>query len=286
MRTSRTRIVLVSERVGGPRAGGAPHPQLRGLLARDYASFTELAAPPHDMVAPATAAVCIVVKLNDSDWRPPEFLIGGRDFCICNRIPAGDSAHPFMQQWLTPLGAYRLLGGVPMDALSGQVVDLTDVLGEGIRPLADQLREAPSRRHQFALLDAYLLRRAQDGPKPAPEVSWAWGRLMATGGKLPIRRLAGEVGWSHKHLITRFKQQVGLPPKTAARLVRFDAVWRRLATHPPARWDQVAVECGYADQAHLIRDFRQFTGACPTEFPTHPQAGPPARSADHQLRRA
>ena len=286
MRTPRTRIVLVSERVGEACAGGAPHPQLRGLLARDYASFTEPAAPPHDMVSPATAAVCIVLKLHESDWRPPEFLIGARDFCISNRIPVGDSAHPFMQQWLTPLGAYRLLGGVPMDALSGQVVDLADVLGAGLRRLADQLREAPSRRQQFALLDAYLLRRAQDGPEPTPEVAWAWRRLMATGGKLPIHRLAAEVGWSHKHLITRFRQQVGLPPKTAARLIRFDAVWRRLANHPSARWDQVAVECGYADQAHLIRDFRQFTGASPTEFPTHPQAGPPASSADYQLVRA
>ena len=269
--------MLVSERVGPPRAGGVPHPQLRGLLARDYASFTEPAAPPHDLVSPATTAVGIVVKLNDSDWRPPEFLIGARDFCIRSRIPMGDSAHPNMQQWLTPLGAYRLLGGVPMDALSGRVVDLTDVLGAGIRPLADQLREAPSRRQQFALLDDYLLRRAQDGPEPAPEVSWAWQRLVVAGGRLRIRQLAAEVGWSHKHLITRFKQQVGLPPKTAARLVRFDAVWRRLATRPPARWDQVAAECGYADQAHLIRDFRQFTGACPTEFPTHPQAGPAVR---------
>ena len=227
-----------------------------------------------------------MLKLHDSDWRPPEFLIGARDFCISHPIPVGDSAHPAMQQWLTPLGAYRLLGGVPMDALSGQLVDLTDVLGAGIRRLADQLRETPSRRQQFALLDAHLLRWAQDGPEPAPEVAWAWRRLMATGGKLPIHRLAAEVGWSHKHLITRFRQQVGLPPKTAARLVRFDAVWRRLANHPPARWDQVAVECGYADQAHLIRDFRQFTGASPTEFPSHPQARPPARSADHQLVRA
>jgi hypothetical protein len=111
MRRSRTRIVLVSERVGPPRAGGVPHPQLRGLLARDYASFTEPAAPPHDLVSPATTAVGIVVKLNDSDWRPPEFLIGARDFCIRSRIPVGDSAHPNMQHWLTPLGAYRLLGG-------------------------------------------------------------------------------------------------------------------------------------------------------------------------------
>jgi AraC-like DNA-binding protein len=270
-----TSIVLVSERAEGPCAGGAPHPQLRGLLARHYAGFTEPAAPPHELVSPATAAVGIVLKLHDSDWRPSELLVGARDFCISHPIPVGASAHPAMQQWLTPLGAYRLLGGVPMDALSGQLVDLTAVLGAGIRRLADQLRETPSGRQQFALLDTYLLRRAQDGPEPAPEVAWAWRRLRATGGKLPIHRLADEVGWSHKHLITRFRHQVGLPPKTAARLVRFDAVWRRLATHPLARWDQVAVECGYADQPHLIREFRQFTGASPTEFPTHPQARPP-----------
>jgi AraC-like DNA-binding protein len=261
MPVSRTRIVLVSERVTVPRVGGSPHPQLRGLLARGYAGFTEPAAQPHDLVSPATAVVGIVLKLDDSEWRPPELLIGAHDFCHVHRDAP---AHPAMQQWLTPLGAYRL--GLPTGAISGQVMDLTDVLGTGIRRLADRLRYARDQRQQFALLDAYLLRRAQDGPQPAPEVAWAWRRLTATGGRLPVGRLANEVGWSHRHLISRFKQQVGLPPKTAARLVRFDTVWRRLATQPAVRWDQIADECGYADQAHLIRDFRQFTGVSPAAF--------------------
>jgi AraC-like DNA-binding protein len=261
MPVSRTRIVLISERVKVPRAGGSPHPQLRGVLARGYAGFTEPAAPPHDLVSPATAVVGIVLKLDDSAWHTPELLIGAHDFCHVHRDAP---AHPAMQQWLTPLGAYRL--GLPTDAINGQVMDLTDVLGTGIRRLADQLRYTPDQRQQVALLDAYLLRRAQDGPQPAPEVAWAWRRLTVTGGKLPVGRLAKEVGWSHRHLISRFRQQVGLPPKTAARLVRFDMVWRRLATHPLARWDQIADECGYADQAHLIRDFHQFTGVSPAAF--------------------
>ena len=84
---------------------------------------------------------------------------------------------------------------------------------------------------------------------------------------MPIGRLAAEVGWSHKHLITRFRQQVGLGPKTAARLIRFDGVWRRLdqAGDRPD-WGLVAAEAGYADQAHLVREFRQFTGTTPTGF--------------------
>jgi methylphosphotriester-DNA--protein-cysteine methyltransferase len=88
----------------------------------------------------------------------------------------------------------------------------------------------------------------------------------SAGGAVPIRRIANEVGWSHKHLIARFKRQVGLRSKTAARLVRFDGVWRGLDARRPLDWGQLARDAGYADQAHLIRDFRQFTGTTPTDF--------------------
>jgi AraC-like DNA-binding protein len=267
MPTSRTRTVVVSEWARWPRVGGAPHPQLRPLLARDYAGFTEAPAHP-DVVVPATAAIVIILILQDSLGRSA-VLGGARDTFW---VPEGVCAPACVELWLAPLGAYRLLG-LPMDALSGQVVDLTDVLGAGSRRLADQIRETPCWQERFGLLDEFLLRRAQDGPEPAPEVAWAWRRLTATGGGLPIGRLAGEAGWSHKHLITKFRQQVGLPPKTAARLVRFDAVCRRLAEHAgqPARWDEVAADSGYADQAHLIRDFQEFTGASPTAFLARPQ---------------
>ena len=114
------------------------------------------------------------------------------------------------------------------------------------------------------------------GPGLSPEVAWAWRRLLDSGGAIPIGRLAAEVGWSHKHLITRFRQQVGLRPKTAARLVRFDRVWRRLdQSGGRPEWADLAREAGYADQAHLIREFRQFTGTTPTDFQarTRPAAG-------------
>ena len=128
-------------------------------------------------------------------------------------------------------------------------------------------RETSSWRQRFALLDQFLLERLDRGPQPAPEVGWAWERLVATGGAVPIGQLASEVGWSHKHLIARFGQQVGLGPKTAARLVRFDRVWRRLdQARGRLDWGLVAAEVGYADQAHLVREFRQFTGTTPTGF--------------------
>jgi AraC-like DNA-binding protein len=249
------------ERARWPRLASSPQPELRSLLPRGYAGFTEATAPRH-LVLPASISVPLVVKLLDSAHRPPAFVMGAHG---TYSILQGDCAPSYLEVWLAPLGAYTLLG-LPMDELRGQTVDLTDVLGATGRRLAEQLREAPTWRQRFALVDEFLLRRLGGGPRPSPEVGWAWGRLVATAGAASIGRIANEVGWSHRHLIARFRQQVGLAPKTAARLVRLDGVWRGLDDRRPLDWGQLAADAGYADQAHLIRDFRQFTGTTPTEF--------------------
>jgi AraC-like DNA-binding protein len=250
------------ERVRWPRLTAQPHPLLRSLLRRGYAGFTE-ATSPRRLVLPATASVPLVVRLADSPYRPPAFVMGAHGTAT---VLEGECAPSYVEVLLAPLGAYRLLG-LPLAELSGRTVDLADVLGADGRRLAEQLRETPGWRRRFALLDRFLLGRLDRGPRPSPEVAWVWRRLEATGGRVVIGRLAAEVGWSHRHLIDRFRRQVGLSPKTAARLVRFDGVWRRLdqAGGRPD-WGLVAAEAGYADQAHLVREFRQFTGTTPTGF--------------------
>lgn len=250
------------ERARWPRLAAAPHPLLRPLLPRAYAGFTEATAPRH-LALPATTSVPLVVKICDSAHRPPAFVMGPH---ASSWMVEGDCAPSYLEVWLDPLGAYRLLG-LPVAELSGQLADLADVVGPAGLRLAEQLRQTPSWRQRFALMDQFLLRRLADGPRPAPEVGWAWRRLIATQGTAPIGRIADEVGWSHKHLIARFRRQAGLRPKTAARLIRLDAVWQHLDRQPKRLdWGQVAASAGYADQAHLIRDFRQFTGSTPTGY--------------------
>ena len=260
------------ERARWPRLVAAPQAQLRRLLPRGYVGFTEATTPRH-LVLPATTSVPLVVKLVDSPYRPPAFVMGAHDSFT---VLEGECAPSYLEVLLAPLGAYRLLG-LPMAELSGQLVDLVEVLGADGRHLIEQLREAPSWQRRFALLDQFLLGRLARGPRPASEVAWAWQRLVATGGAVPIGRLANEVGWSHKHLIAKFRQQVGLRPKTAARLVRFNGVLGQLDARRRLDWGLVAREGGYADQAHLIRDFHQFTGTTPTEFVarTTPPGAPP-----------
>jgi AraC-like DNA-binding protein len=141
-------------------------------------------------------------------------------------------------------------------------VGLEDIVGVDARRLSDRVRSARTWPERGRLLDDFLLARAMSGPRPSPEVSRAWLLLVRSRGTSTIREIAGEVGWSHKHLITRFRQQVGVAPQLAARLLRLSVVWRHLDGERQS-WVRVAAECGYADQAHLIREFRRFTGTTP-----------------------
>lgn len=244
-----------------PAIAGAPHPQLRPLLSRDHGGFTD-ASPPAELVLPATAAVPLVVKLRDSAHRPPEFTTGAHAAPL---VMEGACAPAYIEVWLAPLGAYTLLGA-PIERLSGQIVDLTELFGPDGRRLAESVRDAPTWARRFELIDAFLLRRLDRGPRPHPEVARAWQRLVATGGRAPIGDIATEVGWSHRHLVARFRHEIGVTPKTAARLVRFECVRQRLETTAPVRWADLAAEAGYADQSHLVREFRTFTGSTPTQY--------------------
>ena len=109
--------------------------------------------------------------------------------------------------------------------------------------------------------------------------------MGAGGGWWPPVGAPPSAGWpprwagADKHLITRFRQQVGLQPKLAARLVRLDRVWRRLDQGGGLDWGLVAVEAGGpADQAHLVRDFGHFTGMTPTQFQARLRSGQEVKS--------
>ena len=98
-------------------------------------------------------------------------------------------------------------------------------------------------------------------------VAWALSRLWETQGRERVESLAAQLGCSRRYLHARFREQVGLPPKSVARLIRFGAVRRRIE-RTPSRWADIAHECGYADQSHLNRDFRELAGTTPSDFIT------------------
>jgi AraC-like DNA-binding protein len=109
-----------------------------------------------------------------------------------------------------------------------------------------------------------LLRRAGDGPEPDPAIAWAWRQLVGAHGGVPVGVLADEIGWSRRHFATRFRQQVGLAPKVAARVLRFRHAVDRLSMPDAPDIAAVAAWSGYADHSHLVREFHELAGCAPT----------------------
>ncbi|MGW2827030.1 helix-turn-helix domain-containing protein [Streptomyces sp. NPDC001443] len=171
-----------------------------------------------------------------------------------------------LQVRLSPVVAHAVLG-VSAEP-NGTMVTLDDLWGrEGART-RERLHAARSWEDRFAIAAAALVRRYETGRPIEPEVAFAWRQMVTNRGGVRVERLAAEIGWSRKRLWSRFRSQIGLNPKRAAQLVRFDHAAHRLAAgHSAAR---VAAEIGYADQSHLHRDVLAFAGVTPTAVAAAP----------------
>jgi AraC-like DNA-binding protein len=205
------------------------------------------------------------------DWATPaahyDSLIGGLH--TTSALVAHGGAQSGIQIRLSPLGARALLG-MPAGVLAGQDVAAADVLGTQAGELQERLAETDSWPVRFAILDRTFARRLAGVHPPPRPVSEAWRLLLGSGGQLPVAAIAGQVGWSERQLTKRFRQEIGLTPKAAARVVRFHRARHELQSQLADDGDTdiaaVAASCGYFDQPHLVRDFRQFAGLPPSHW--------------------
>jgi AraC-like DNA-binding protein len=196
-------------------------------------------------------------------WTPYRSFIAGLDDRHVITEYAG--AQHGVQVNFTPLGAYRFLG-LSMRSLTNRVVHLDDLLGADADRIAAQLQELAGWEERFAMLDRVIGARIAASRAPSTGIAWAWRRIQATGGNIGIAALARELGCSRKHLIVRFHDEIGLSPKLVARIQRFNRVRQMLERRTDLGWAEIADRCGYYDQAHFNRDFRQFAGCAPGEL--------------------
>ncbi len=176
-----------------------------------------------------------------------------------------DGAQSGVQAHLSPLNASRLLG-MPSGELTGVDVAADLVLGGIVDEIRSRLIDAVDWPTRFAAVDRVLQRHLSDVPTASEEVAFAWSRLLATAGQISVRDLAGETGWSARHLADRMRQEAGLTPKRAARVIRFYRAQRTLRGLPGKELARVAVDCGYADQSHMSRDFVEMAGCPPNRW--------------------
>ena len=200
----------------------------------------------------------------DSTWHRNVSIIGVHARHFVTETPG--PKHCLVAR-LNPMGAHLLLR-MPMNELVNRWVELDDIVSNTANRWREQLDAAETWHARFVLMDSLLLASFADRRATSPGLGWAWNKLQETGGQLNIDQLASNLGISHKHLIAKFHEHVGLTPKTVARLSRFNRLLRLGRGAKRTDWATTANLCGYYDQAHLIRDVRTFSGATPGELET------------------
>ncbi|GAA4555763.1 helix-turn-helix transcriptional regulator [Pseudonocardia xishanensis] len=255
-----------------------PHPRLRPFVRRLQGYREHSAGPLRRRQAPVGSCTLILgfgppLRLFGPAGPsvPRSFLAGLHDAAVVTEF-RGDQHG--MQVDLTPIGAFTLLRRPGAD-LANEVPTLDALADPALAALPDRLAADPDWPARFARVEAFLADRLLDPARrlPDPEVVHAWRLLRRSAGTIAVADLAAQTGWSRRHLLTRFGDQIGLSPKTAARVLRFERASRAALAGTPLA--EVAALCGYADQAHLSRDFRSLAGVAPRAFVQDASAAAP-----------
>jgi AraC-like DNA-binding protein len=173
---------------------------------------------------------------------------------------------------ISPTGTVELIGirfhpsgtapffRLPMEQLTNQVVEL-ELLSKPIaRRIAETVESLPTLWQKILELER-ILTEAIDLESLDQSLLSLANNIVLRGGVISVDDLANSAGVSNRQLERRFLREVGVSPKVLCRILRFQQVFRVVETDPT--WATVAVDCGYYDQAHLIRDFRQFAEQTP-----------------------
>lgn len=162
-----------------------------------------------------------------------------------------------------PGGAWRFLG-IPASEFSDEHVPLDAIPALRDTAWLDRLATAPTPATRLRLLDSLL--RSGRRRESHPAIEWAVGQLRRYPDSARIAPLATEAGLSMRRFNELFTREVGVSPKGFARIRRFHSVLGRIAHPRPIDWSALALDAGYSDQAHLIRDFREFSGLTPAAY--------------------
>lgn len=273
----------------------AADPRLRAYVHGCFASSSHLRMPVQERHLPSTE-VPLLLNFGAPHRRWDGVGAGGwtaRDGAWVvglhtrHQLTQAVGERHFMVVRFTPIGAHLFLG-LPMHLIANEAIDLEQIDSALARALVRRVGLARSWTERFDAMESLIAERIAEA-EMAGAVSVVWRKLVATDGRVALGSLARELDCSHRTLIARFRTCVGFPPKTIARLLRFNRVMRSLdcssrtrsnesvgkpyieSEHADRRvseirWADIAADCGYFDQAHLINDFRAFAGHTPDAF--------------------
>jgi AraC-like DNA-binding protein len=163
-----------------------------------------------------------------------------------------------------PGGAFPFFK-LPVDELQNQHVGLDDLWGARAAELRERVLAAPTPQAKIEVLQGFLLAQAFRGLERHPAIGFALREFQKPAAPA-VGAVTDQIGLSSRRFIELFSQEVGLAPKLFCRVRRFQQVLRIVHNGCDADWTDIALSCGYFDQAHFIHDFKEFSGINPTTY--------------------
>lgn len=164
-----------------------------------------------------------------------------------------------------PGGAFPFFR-VPAYETENRSVELDDLWPGTATELRERLLATPTMDDMFRLAERYLLAQLVRPLELHPAVRFARQQFCRRPHQISVARVLGEISLSQRHFIQVFHEQIGLTPKAFCRVRRFQRILETVHGAEEVDWADVALECGYYDQAHFIHDFREFSGLTPTQY--------------------
>jgi uncharacterized protein DUF6597/helix-turn-helix protein len=218
-------------------------------------------APPHGRERLLPTGTTELVFTVDANGRVTSGVAGARSECVLL-----DTSTPFsvIAVHFRPGGGFPFFD-VPSTELHNRSVTLDLVWGGYAASVRDRLWEANTAESRFQILEEALLTKARRLDRH-PAVRYALDVFDRSNGARAVSNAVQGIGMSSRRFWEVFRGEVGLSPKTFCRIRRFNEVLRQIERLATVDWLDVALSCGYFDQAHFNHDFRAFAGVSPSAY--------------------
>lgn len=171
----------------------------------------------------------------------------------------------FMAIRFSASGACQFFG-IPMKEIAGYSTDLSNAWGSPAKEIEDRILSASSNIQRVSIIQDYLLLQITKHYRESKTVNYCLNEIALSAGQVSIDALARKAGIGNRQLLRQFDAHVGLSPKEFARIVKFNHALRYMQRNPATSMTDAAHYSGYYDQAHFIRDIKEYSGMTPTEY--------------------
>ena len=252
----------------------APQPLLSQFVRVFWYWEGEAVPHPKERLLPSGESE-LVINLRDEPMRIYDWRDTSRFETFGHSLLSGARTEPFVIDTASEdhvLGVHFCPGGVfpfldlPASELHNLCLPLDVLWRGGIRSLRDRLLEAATVEARFSLVEDFLIGQLRKPLEHHPAVAYALGHFCRIPHAITVASVTDRIGLSARRFIQVFHDQVGLTPKAFCRVRRFQRVLDSIHGASEVDWSQVALDCGYYDQAHFIHDFQEFSGLRPTAY--------------------